>query len=586
MRPTPWHVKPIPTAFMDYETGKGVTSDGVPFTANITPGRKKPTLTDKLNTAAQLRVGGAPVTRILFTGKIPPNDRNTRHWLLVKTPGWETPRGHWLGTPVTGRFDNTNTLQKIDIKTAGEWFGDTPLTPSQAAQAWNTLESVLRHFFHTNLQGASPLMLTPAATGQNLWAHSLPGNYNPTPLDPDVTEELHRTSTQHHLDHLVAGDSIAAHPDVIPLIDPAITPKIPAFSYVDGRFMYASLCRELGTGPGHRLTGKQATDLWRENPYIRARFAVKFTVPDTWRHLGILGLPFEETTRGWYYPNRPGSTGTTWVDAAELFIAQKYGWHFTIHEGILFSGTKSSQRKRYEPGASQATRRTVAARPLDTWAKKLQDARDAAANHPDLNPTVSKAISAALRAILIQTIGAFASRGRSYTAITYDPKTIPPQAQSSVRQKGTAFIYDIPQHHNTRQAAFYRPEYSVQIWGRGRARVLHQKVNGIDTGALTLPGESIIGINGDAIYSTVLPSWSLPTEHGGADDGRSGRLRIQGYLEGNLTTPTTRTMRDKLRDKALKSTYTPGDNAIFEHEFIPPADTLDYTPALETENNE
>jgi len=37
-------------------------------------------------------------------------------------------------------------------------------------------------------------------------------------------------------------------------------------------------------------------------------------------------------------------------------------------------------------------------------------------------------------------------------------------------------------------------------------------------------------------------------------------------------------MRDKLRDKALKSTYTPGDNAIFDHEFIPPQDTLDYTP--------
>lgn len=91
MRPTPWNPKPIPTAFMDYETGHGVTSDGVPFKAAAGARRQKPNLVDKLNAAAQLRVAGQPVTRIFLTGKVPPNDRKTRHWLLTQTPGWETP---------------------------------------------------------------------------------------------------------------------------------------------------------------------------------------------------------------------------------------------------------------------------------------------------------------------------------------------------------------------------------------------------------------------------------------------------------------------------------------------------------------
>lgn len=580
MRPTPWNPKPIHTAFMDYETGYGVTSDGVPFKAAPGARRQKPNLVDKLNAAAQLRVAGQPVTRIFLTGKVPRNDRNTRHWLLTQTPGWETPRGHWLGTPPTGRFDNIETGQRIDVKVSSEWFGKINLTPNQARSAWSTLESILSHFFRSDLTGGSPLMLTPAATGQNLWATSLPKNYAPIPVDPDIAEDLHRTSTQHHLDHLVLGPAMPQHPDVVPMIDPRHTPQLDGFAYTDGRFMYSALCSELGTGPGHRLTAKQCEDLWRENQYVRARFAVEFTVPDTWEHVGIFGIPFEDKTHGWYYPNRPGATGQAWIDASELFVAQKFGWHFRFLEGILFTTEKKAQRKRFEPGADEATRRLVNARPLDTWANRLSEAREVVDNRPDLHPAVAKAISAALRAIVIQSIGAFASRGRSATAITYDHTSIPGKYLDGVIRKGNAFIYTLPQNHNPRQQAFYRPEFAVQVWGRGRARVLHHTVRRkgfapVQTGALTLPGRSIIGINGDAIYSSVLPSWSLPEANGGADDGRAGLLRLQGWLPGPVKTPVLRADRDKLRDRAVKAGYTPGvDEAVFEHEFIPPEDAL------------
>lgn len=42
-----------------------------------------------------------------------------------------------------------------------------------------------------------------------------------------------------------------------------------------------------------------------------------------------------------------------------------------------------------------------------------------------------------------------------------------------------------------------------------------------------------------------------------------------------MNTPVLRSDRDKLRDRAVKAGFTPGlDEAVFEHEFIPPADAL------------
>lgn len=164
--------------------------------------------------------------------------------------------------------------------------------------------------------------------------------------------------------------------------------------------------------------------------------------------------------------------------------------------------------------------------------------------------------------------------------VTYDFASVPARYQNSVERKGKAFVYTLPQAHNARQQAFYRPELSVQVWGRGRARVLHHTVRlpgmaPVETGALTLPGRSIIGINGDAVYSSVLPSWSLPVADGGADDGRAGLLRLQGWLPGPVNTPVLRSDRDKLRDRAVKAGFTAGvDEAVFEHEFIPPEDGL------------
>lgn len=552
-RPRPWSPRRRFTLWMDYKTGQGVDSNGQPFKSEISPGRKHPTLRDKLETAARVAGPTQQRVRLMFTGAVPPNDRQSRHWLLVQTPGWSTPRGHWLGTPPTGRFTNNITEQEVEVRTAAEWFGDTNLTPNQARQCWDYLEHQVTFVFGNLIGGSdstTPLLMSPAATGTNLWAASLPKSLNPEPVSPDIAEELHATSGQHHQDHLVTGSGLDTHPDVRPMIDTRLVSSMPGFSYIDGRFMYASLCRELGTGPGTRVARGEAYDLWATDKYFRGHMRVRFTVPDTWNHVGILGVQHSNPNDGWFYPNRPGSRHETWADSSEIFLAEKMGWLIEPIEAIVFDTKMESVRKRFHGTEAKARRHQVNAKPLDKWAEKLTALRENTATHPDLPPKMRKACGAALRAIVIHGIGAFASRGRSSTVVTYDPTEVPADVTPEIR--GKAFVYQQRSGQDPRSAMFYHPEYAAQVWGRGRAKVLSAKANGAETGALHLDPSTVIGINGDAVYtSQVPPKWALPTEQGGADDGKVGRLRLQGFLEGPITPPGSRPERDKLRARAV-----------------------------------
>ncbi len=556
MRPKPFNFRPIQTLWADYTTGQGVLSNGQSVKPKIGQGRKNPNLQDMLDTAAAV---GAE--RIMFTGKVPANDRGVRHWLLVQTPGWnagwvdnsDREVGHWLGTPVTGRFERVSAPQRIEVKTAAEWFGNTPLSPEQARQAWDATSFYIGQAFKDQHLGK-----TPASTGTNLWAASLPYHLDPEQVTDDIAEELHRTSGQHHLEHLVAGPSFSTHEDCVPLVDPATQPRLEKFAYVDGRFMYASLCRELGVGPGVRLNRKDTYTMLDQDPYARARVLVRFKVPDNWNHVGLFGVQHNRVADGWYYPNRPGAIGQTWADTAELHIARKAGWLLDPLESVVFN--KSAVNKNGEK---------VSARPLDTFANRIIKIRETADEDPEMPLAIKAAVGAALRAIMIQTIGAFSSRGRSSTVVAWNPQDVPAEHQSTMRREGQAFVYKVPTLGHTR-SPYYHPELAAQVWARGRARVLlGPSALGADTaGALTVPPNTLMGINGDAIYTSFIPKWSLPAENGGGDDGKMGRLRLQGVLD-NVKTPATRDERDKLRVKAVKAGT---DSAFFDTEFTAPED--------------
>jgi hypothetical protein len=562
VRPKPYTFKAIPTLFADYTTGRGVLSNGEYVKPKIGERRKNPNLADMLDTAASV---GAE--RIMFTGNVPDNDpgadkREVRHWLLVQTPGWEAGwmgrdgqmQGHWTGKPVTGRFERKATGQRIEVRTAAEWFGNTPLNPEQARQSWDATAFLIGKAFNDAKLGK-----TPAATGTNLWAASLPFGLDPEQVSDDIAQELHRTSGQHHLEHLVAGPSFSTHEDCVPLVDPVAAPKLETFAYVDGRFMYASLCRELGIGPGQRLNRADTADLMERDPYARARVYVRFVVPAGWRHVGIFGVQHKRSELGWYYPNRPGATGEAWADMSEIHVARKMGWLVEPLESVEFTKTTPGKEGKI-----------VAARPLDTFANRIMKIRETVEEDPEMPLPVKAGVSAALRAIMIQTIGAFASRGRGSTVVVWSPQDVPAQYLASVERRGEAYVYTLPAPLSSQHMPYYRPELAVQVWARGRAKVLlGPSALGPDTaGALVVPPETLLGINGDAIYTTFVPGWSTPTAHGGGDDGKIGRLRLQGVLS-NVKTPASKDERDRLRVKAVKAGV---DGAFFDNEFTTPED--------------
>ncbi|MBE7702178.1 hypothetical protein H9623_17955 [Oerskovia sp. Sa1BUA8] len=519
MRPTVWTPRQKRTVWLDFKTGRGITDNGSTVRPKIGERRKNPNLTDLLDTAQAL---GAE--RIMLTGKVPEVAPGKAHWLIVRTPGW-TPGGHWLNKPVTGRFTHDVSGQELEVRTAEEWFGLDELTPTQARDAWSLTGTALAEA----VPGAV-MFLTPAGTGANAWALSLPKSIDPPTLPGDIAEELHLTSGQHRIEHLTTGPDRCDCGACLPLVDAEATPTLETFSYVDGRFMYAGVCRELGTGPARRLTGSHAADLLELDPYARARFKVRVTVPGDWHHVGLFGVKHEEISAGWHYPNQPGTTWETWADGAEIKIARDAGWIVHPLEAVEF--TK--------------------ARVLDTFADRMVRARERVNAAPDAEPEVRRAAAAALRSMLIQTIGNFASRIKGRTVTVWSARDVPADYVHTIKRFGDAWTYEQPgRPHTERTLPYYRPELAAQVWGRARARVLRGPTGlaGVSGGVLSMDPSTVLGINGDAIYSTVVPSWALPTAQGGGDDGKVGRLRLKGVLR-NVPTPRRADERNVLRAKA------------------------------------
>lgn len=541
-RPQPYRVAEQRIIWLDASTGYGVTWDGRRIAPVIRGRRKHPALVDWLDTAQ-----AAGASRVMLTGKLPEVEPGRAHWLAAETPGWKH-GAHWLDSPPTGRYYHEATTapddpkaRPVEVATAAAWFGGARLGIHQAAEAWRLVTAALQRVEPK----LTALMKSPAATGQNLWALSMPEGLDPVPVDDDIAAEIHATSGQHHIEQLVAGEGFYEHPDCVPLIDPAVTgPEIPGFAYVDGRFMYAGLCNELAVGPARRLTGEQAAGMFDQTPYAPARYRIQFQVPEGWTSLGIWGVQAEDG-RSWYYPNRPGATAETWVDAAELRVGAAHGWRFRFVEAVEFTATKPAVR---------GEKRAVAARPLDTFAERLTGAREAVES-AQVAPVIRQAARAALRAILLQSIGTFASRGRSSTVTVETMNEVPAECMETMRKAaGGRYTYVAPPRMTDRQRAFYHPELAAQVWGRARARVL-DGTKREPAGALHVDPSQLLGINGDAIYTTTVPRWALPVEQGGFDNGKAGRLRVQGYLPGPLPVPTTRAARDVLMHRAEVSGY-------------------------------
>ena len=173
-------------------------------------------------------------------------------------------------------------------------------------------------------------------------------------------------------------------------------------------------------------------------------------------------------------------------------------------------------------------------------------------------PHLIEAVESALRAILLQTIGGFHSLGRDRTMVVESTFDVPPEHQGTIRTYGDVVTYLIPAELNARLQQFHHPEYSAQVWARERARILlgptapytQHGVEWKQWGALEVDPGQLIGVNGDALYLTAVPQAALPTEQGGGDDGKVGRLRVKGWIGEPMPVPATTEARNTLRGRA------------------------------------
>ncbi|MDR2256183.1 MAG: hypothetical protein LBE25_09320 [Arthrobacter sp.] len=537
MRPQLFSYKSRRMIFLDARTGKGYRQDAKDVSVIIDSRRKTPTLNDLLNTAyrAAEAMGGDGDVWVMLTGKRHTRKEGQDHFFQEETKEWDHGT-HWLGDEPTGNYTNALTGAKVRISYAVSWFSSDTLSAKDAGYAWWLLTSLLADVSKGQL---TVPMDTPGATGARLWALSLSSKADLEVPSPEVAELIHSTAGQHHIDHLVAGPNFTNHPDCIPLVDPAKTPQIEKFAYIDGRFMYASVTREIGVGPIKQLTRSEAADLFSQNQFARARYKVTFTVPGHWEHIGLFGIQ-DEDSYDWIWPNRPGATGTTWVDAAELQIASAMGWGIDFHEAMHFTGK---------------------ADPLRTYSERIVRARTKVAEvkgqgrHPE---AALDAVEDALRNVLLHSIGRFASRGRKVSHTVNSLQDLPPGVSERDAHRGkddtyTYTAYELQSERSERDLSYYHPEISAQIWGRSRARLLiGPSALGNDTsGVLTMDPSTIIGVQGDAVFATTVPDYARPTP--GGDDGRVGRLRLKGVLNGPIKTPSTLKQRDALRDKAQRA---------------------------------
>lgn len=513
----PWRHNPRPSMYLDAVTGIGVTNLGEPF-------RCAPNLSAR-DLVEMLPKG---IETIYLCGELPSAPQvETRDkllyspfnsWVIGAQPEWmylDSGKEHDGTMAIIRRSDG----QEVDLRTISAWTGTNDLTPEEVLQALNLVTDRLRS--QPNWQDVC-LLKTPSLTGLELWRSTIgmskqsDGQYRSTEyqvLPAELRDLIHRTSGQGRFEMLPCPDNSGMTPDLY---------------YLDDRLAYgARALTELGIGPAIHDFGS------KYEGYTPARYKVRFRVPDSWVHVGLLPVQRQlvkgAASIGLEFPRTPEYSGETWVDATELRVAfapfpsvcptclelygkndgrscPQHGWDIQILERIVF--TKG--------------------RPLHAWAEKLIQVRELC--------SPNEAARAVVRNILLHTIGAFHGSRRPVTHVAGDTSKVPEKIplQIALNPDGEEQYLWTEEGVTPRNQDYNRPEWSSQIWARERARLLLNKYgDGTFTGALTQPYDSIVAFRLDAMYTTIDPHWP--------DNGRPGQMRFKGYLPGPVPWPREET---------------------------------------------
>lgn len=448
-----------------------------------------------------------------------------RLWFLGPLPeGWEH-AGHWFpddGAPI-GRYA-AGGGRRLGITLAAEWFGQSPYSVTEAAQAWDMLRTMIR----TTKRGFGVdaiLLDTPATTGRDLWRRTIGKNKDGSPkkypvLSTELRELIQSTAGQGRREVIPEGPQ-----------------TLQWYSQYDMRFAYAALAWGLPVGEPARVTGQKWAGLDNDARVRmlkgRGRWLVTATVPDGWQHVGILAAPSADSL--WCYPRTPGQRMTTWATGTELALAAEHGWRFEVHEGITWAEGK----------------------PLTEWKDKLTDMY----RHAELSewaretPVVAKLVRTALRNLVLMAIGAFASRVHMVTKhapmTKAGEKMLPATAPVRIVQGAGGqglYQWQEPGERSEWVQRLDHPEWSAEIWGRCRGRLLSAPtgVTGVRAGALHVAPGQVLGMRTDALYLACDPEW--------VDDGAVGRYRRESWMVGEIRRPHTDAELGALKELAAAAT--------------------------------
>lgn len=499
------------TAWVDLPARRGVTDDGAAFTWSG-EGFLRHMLYSLPESVTRVYVVG---DLDVFTDAPPTAELVRAAFTATADDTWQVARsGLYLADanlPV-GRWTHAGTDRTVEVHRCATWLGEAAVSPEQARECMALLAELLRERF-----GTGQWLSTPATTGRDLWRRTIPeGRVYPV-LAPELRELIHATAGQGRAELL-----------------PPAREELPGFVYLDGRFMYAALTWGMPVvtddEPPRRWTAEAVaalSDVQRTRLFAgRGRWLVSVTVPGDWSHVGLLPAMAERT--GWRYPREAGERFQTWVDGAELLLALRNGWPCQVVEGFTMREGK----------------------PLNLWTEKLLDAWTAAAQH-DAAPECIARVRAAIRGMVLFSLGAFATR--SHTVTRYGTEADAREAEQAGRMVkaptlvGEQLTWQETTPGNEWTDTMAHPEWPATVWARARVRLLdHGLPGGGRGGALHLPASSVLAFRTDALYTDKDPRWP--------DDGKPGRFRVKGSLPGPVKAPTDLAELFQLRDNAEAAT--------------------------------
>jgi hypothetical protein len=457
----------VPTAFVD-SPGRTLTADEL-IGAAVTLGAERLMVCGDADVFAQ-----------------PGADTRVESVATLGGQAVSTPRGHHLTDPAHPIFRWWTPAGSVEVMRAAVWFGED-VSADVARQAWLRLGQLIRAAFG----GGSRLLSTPGTTGRDLWLRTIPSGRSYPVLSPAMREFLARTTTQGRVEW--RGTELAGQ-----TVDLTVW---------DARFAYAKLLANLPDPASTTLLSPGAVqtlpaDALDGHLRGRGRWRVTFTPPGWWELAGLLPVAREGTHTGWDWPT--GGTHTTWADSCEVELARRAGWHVTVLEGVVWGEAKVAE----------------------TWVRRLDTIRQGVSDDP-----VGAAVAAGVRAMVIQTIGGWASRSHPVTRVG-TPDQRPHDRE--VRDAGRGLVTWQEAGSTAWGDTLRHPEWAHTVWARARRALLSTTdASGKLAGALHLPnGCSLLGVRTDALYLTgPAPTWT--------DDGRTGRLRLKPDQSGRFTIGAT-----------------------------------------------